>query len=371
MTTESPTVENEVVTTTPVVGNESTQAQAGQNQDAQSGATGSESSAEKDSGAKGPSTALEAAKAALGLPGTAAESPPASEEGSKTPVKAGAEDDKSSAIDKAIADTTLPFHKHPRWKEVTTAAKALETEVGELTPKAQKWDALDAKFQETGLAPQDVGPLFDGGAMLKRAGVLPQEVTDLMKVGAALKLGDREVVRQLAAPVFEAMGLTLVEVLPKDIQDRIEQGALSEDDGRRLANVEFKARQEQALRERAERRIQERDNADNAGALERRIEAASSAWEARVRKTDADWASKEEHIVKAIQELVRQREPQNEKEVVDICQRAYDQVSRIMRTAAPRRAAPVTPTRSGSTTTTAPVPRSSLEAAKIGLTRGQ
>jgi hypothetical protein len=111
--------------------------------------------------------------------------------------------------------------------------------------------------------------------MLKRAGVLPQEVDNLMKVGAALKLGDREVVRQLAAPVFEALGLTLVEVLPKEIQDRIEQGALSEDDGRRLANVEFDARREQSLRERAEKRVQERDNADNAGAMERRFAAAS------------------------------------------------------------------------------------------------
>lgn len=369
MTTNSPTVETEVTPGAPAAGNEA-QVTNGQAQDGQPEAAGSESSTETNSGAKGPSTSLEAAKAALGTAGTAADSPTADKSGTeKRPADAAAEDDKSTAIDKAIADKSVPFHGHPRWKEVTTAAKALESQVGELTPKAEKWDALDARFQQTGLAPEDVGPLFDGGAMLKRAGVLPQEVTDLMKVGAALKLGDREVVRQLAGPIFETLGLQLVEALPAEIQERIEQGALSEDDGRRLAQVQFDARRERTLRERAEQRVQQRDNVDNAAALEQRLTGASAAWEKRVKATDADFGSKEPHIVAAIEALIAQRQPTTEREVVAICQQAYDQVTRIMKSAGGAKPKPVTPARSGSSTTTAPVPRNSLEAARLGLTR--
>lgn len=369
--TDSSIVETGVTTGAPAT--DQGQVQNGQAKDVKPETAVSDSSAEKDSGAKGPSTALEAAKAALGMSGTAADSPSA-DKGTEKQAEPGTEADKASAIDKAIADKTLPFHTHPRWKEVGAAAKALETQaktlegqVGDLTPKAQKWDALDAKFAETGLAPEDVEPLFEGGAMLKRAGVLPQEQQALYKVGAALKLGDREVVRQLASPVFEALGLTLVEVMPKDIQDRIEQGALTEDDGRRLASVEFDARRERALRERAESRVQERDNADNAGRQEKRFTAAAAAWEARVKPTDADWSSKEDHVVKAIEEMMAVRPPQSEKEVVEYCQRAHDQVTRIMRAAKPVTRPSVQPARSGSSTATTPVPKSSLEAARLAL----
>lgn len=371
MTTESPTVEVTDQTASAVAsGNEVAVEQV---KDAKPEAAASESFTEQtDSGAKRPSTSLEAAKAAIGVAGTAGDSPNADKKGTdQRPAESPAENaDKGTAIDKAIADKSVPFHDHPRWKEVTTAAKALESQVGDLTPKAQRWDALDAKFQETGLAPEDVGPLFDGGAMLKRAGALPQEVNDLMKVGAALKLGDREVVLQLAEPVFATLGLQLVPVLPKEIQEQVELGAISEDAGRRMADAEFGARRERVLRERAEQRVSARDTADSAASQQRRFMQASASWEQRVKATDADWVSKEPHIVTAIQALVKQREPTTEAEVVAICQEAYDQVTRILKSAGGAKPKPaMTPARSGSSTTTAPVPRSSLEAAKLAIRR--
>ena len=367
MTTESPAVETELASGSAATSNDVAVTNS-QTTDAQPAtAESQDSSTGQDSGAKGPSTSLEAAKAALEAMGTAADSPPV-DKGTKEQPAAKTEDgDKLSTIDKAIADKSLPFHTHPRWKEVTTAAKALEANVTAMTPKAEKWDALDARFRETGLAPEDVDPLFSGGAMLKRAGVNHQEVGVLMQVGAALKLGDREVFKQLAGKAIEALGLQLVEAIPQDIQERIEQGALSEEDGKRLADVEFNARRERALRERAESRVRERDNADNAVATSRRFEAAATSWENRTKAADADWARKEPFIAEAIQALVRQRPPQNEQEVEVICATAYDQVTRIMRTASPTSRPAVAPARGGSSTATVPVPRSSLEAAKLGL----
>jgi hypothetical protein len=367
MTTDSSAVETELASGQVASSNEG-QLENGQKADVQSVTTeGQDSSTGQDSGAKGPSTSLEAAKAALVEMGTAADSPPV-DKGTKEQPAAKTEGSESlSAIDKAIADKSLPFHTHPRWKEVTTTAKALEASVGVMTPKAEKWDALDARFRETGLAPEDVDPLFSGGAMLKRAGVNHQEVGVLMQVGAALKLGDREVFRQLAGQAIEALGLQLVDAIPKEIQERIEQGAMSEEDGKRLADVEFNARRERALRERAETRVQERDNADNAVATSRRFEAAAASWESRTRAADADWDRKEPFIAEAIQALVRQRPPQNEQEVEAICKTAHDQVTRIMRTATPASRPAVSPARGGSSTATVPVPKSSLEAAKLGL----
>lgn len=366
MSTESSTVENQGSATESMQpGNEGVVDQG--RQDGQPIEAGSDSSTGKDSGAKGPSTSLEAAQQAVKALGTAADSPPAKDGTEKRPAD-GKPQGEPEAAD---ADKSLPFHNHPRWKEVTTAKKALEGQVADLSPKAERWDALDAKFRETGLSSEDVGPLFEGGAMLKRAGVLPQEVDSLMKVGAALKLGDREVVKQLAAPVFEAMGLTLVEVLPKEIREQIEQGAITEDAGRRMADLSFESRRQAQLRERAETRISEVDSQREAQAQSARFQQASWAWEQKTKATDADWDRKEPFIVEAIQALVRQRPPQNTGEVEAICKSAYDQVTRIMRSSAPAHRPAVQPTRgNGSSTETRPQPRSSLEAAKLAVRGG-
>ncbi len=365
MTTESSPVENQAVATGAAEGSNEPAVQNGATTDVGSETTSQDSSTGQDSGAKGPSTSLEAAKKAVEALGTAADSPTAEGETKKGPVEG-----KPEGKPEAEADKSLPFHNHPRWKEVTSAKKALETEVTDLKPKAERWDALDARFRETGMAPEDVDRLFDGGAMLKRAGAQPQEVDTLLKVGTALKLGDREVVKQLAAPVFEALGLQLVEVLPQEIRDQIEQGAITEDAGRRMADLDFQARQEAARRAAAEGQLSQREQEQQAQDLGRRINAASWSWEQRVKATDADWARKEPFIVEAIQAQVALRPPRSEADVEAICQRAYDQVTRIMRTAPVATRPAVTPPRgNGSSTDNRPVPRSSLEAARLAIGR--
>ena len=366
MTTESSPVESQAGATGATEGSNEPQVQNGATTDVGSETTSQDSSTGQDSGAKGPSTSLEAAKKAVETMGTAAESPPAEGEAGKRQAD-GKPEGKPEAAD---ADKSLPFHNHPRWKEVTTAKKALEAEVEGMKPKAERWDALDARFRETGMAPEDVDRLFDGGAMLKRVGVLPQEVDVLMKVGAALKLGDREIVKQLAGPVFESLGLTLAEVLPQDIRDQIESGAITEEAGRRMADLQLEARLQSARRERTEQTLTQKQREDQAQQFQGRIDSAAMAWERKTKATDADWSRKEPFIVEAIKAQVARRAPQSEAEVEAICQAAYDQVTRIMRTSAPVTRPAVSPARgNGSSTDNRPVPRSSLEAAKMALGR--
>jgi hypothetical protein len=323
-----------------------------------------ESSSAEDSGAKGPATALEAVKAALGAK-PAADSPPQAEDPGKAGVVASAPETLTPDA-QAAADKLLPFHNHPRWKEVTTAAKALESQVTELSPKAQRWDAIDARFRETGLAPDDVQPLFEGGASLKRAGATSTEVADLMKVGAALKLGDRQVVQQIAGPIFEALGLQLVETLPAEIAEMVESGAMTEDAGRKMAGLQFNVRAEATRRGIAEKQVEQVTETDKAAAQEAEFTRASASWESRVKSTDADWSRKEPFIVEAIRSRVRLQEPTSPEEVVQICQDSYDQVTRIMKGSGGQRAT-VRPAVGGGSTTVKVAPRNPLEAVRAGL----
>lgn len=321
------------------------------------------SSTTEDSGAKTPESPLAAVQAALKDGKPAAESPPAN--GDSQP-KAEAKPDEKPAEAADEADKALPFHNHPRWKEVTTAKKALEAQVADMTPKAQRMDQLDVMFRETGLSPDDVGPLFDGGALLKRAGVSGTEVADLMKVGAALKLGDRELARQIAGPVFAVLGLQIVETLPPEIQKMVDEGAVSAEAAHRLASSEFSVAAERAKRERAEATIETETQVSRASAFQMRVVQVASAWEDRQSKSDADWSRKAPHVAEAIKVAVQRRPPTSEQEVTEICESALTQVNRILAMAAPRRPT-VTPATGGSTTTVKPVPKTPLEAVRLGL----
>lgn len=321
-----------------------------------------------ESGAKGPASALEAVKAALGEK-PAADSPP--QLTGKEPLKVGADGvvEKPTPEAQAEADKTLPFHNHPRWKEVTTARQAAEATVAEMTPKAQRWDALNDQFLKTGLSGEDVQPLFEGGASLKKAGVTHEEIGNLHKVGVALKLGDREVLRQIAGPVFEALGLQLVEKLPPEIQTMLEEGAVSEEAARTMSGLQFEKRSETARRELVEKRETTRTQQETAVETDARFERRSASWEARVKSTDADWSRKEPFIVEAIKSLLKRNPPSSEEDVEGICQSAYDQVTRVMRASGPARAA-VRPAVGGPSSSAKAAPKTPLEAVQAGLAGG-
>lgn len=318
------------------------------------------SSTTADSGAKTPASPLAAVQAALKGDKPAADSPPAGEGQPKAEAKPG---DKPA---EAKVDDLPPFHEHPRWKEVTTAKKALEATVAEMSPKAQRMDVLDEMFRTTGLSSDDVGPLFDGGALLKRAGVTGTEIADLMKVGSALKLGDRELVRQIAGPVFSVLGLQLVETLPDEIQKMVDEGAVTPEAARRLASTEFSAASEKTRRERLETTIESESRASETQAFQARVVGRAAAWEDRMMKSDADWSRKAPHVAEAIRVAVSRRPPTSDGEVDEICDAALTQVNRILDMATPRKPA-VAPVTGGSTTTVRPVPKSPLEAVRAGL----
>lgn len=318
----------------------------------------------EESGAKSPATPLDAVKAALEKP--AADSPP--QLTGKEPPKVGADGvvEKPTPEAQAEADKLLPFHNHPRWKEVTTARQAAEATVAEMTPKAQRWDALNDQFLQTGLSGEDVQPLFEGGAQLKKAGVTHEELANLHKVGVALKIGDREVFRQVAGPVIEALGLQLVEKLSPEIQTMLEEGAISEDAARQMSELHFGKRTEAARRELVEKRETTKTQQETEAQMGARFERRSASWEARTKSTDADWSRKEPFIVEAIRSQIARKAPATEEEVEAVCQSAYDQVTRVMRASGPAKAT-VRPAVGGPSSTAKAAPKTPLEAVKAAL----
>lgn len=332
--------------------------------------TGTETSpGSESSDAKKPASALDAAKAALGLK-PAADSSTGTGTDQQKPPEAAAGDDKTPAAAKdGDADKDPPpFHNHPRWKEVTKRNRELETANGALTDKAQRWDEIDSRFSKSGLSAEDVGPLFNGGARLKAAGATHDELSNLMAVGTALKLGDRAMVLQIAAPVFAQLGLDLVESLPEDLRRQVDEGAMTEDAAKQLVASNIKAQSESYKRTLAERSVQQRDTQASQQNLSHQILSATGAWEERKSKADADWNLKQASVVEAIISRLRVAGAATEEEALEICEQAYEQVNRIFKAAGgPTRRPAIAPVGGGSPPNAVAVPKSPLEAAKLAL----
>jgi len=258
------------------------------------------------------------------------------------------------------ADKRLPFHQHPRWKQVTGENRTLREQNAALGDKAQRWDVIDGKFRESGLGADDVQPLFDGGAALKRSGATAQEVNDLMRIGVALKVGDIQVIRKIADPVLAALGMTITEVMPEHIRKQVEEGALSEEAGRSLAIAQ---RDKAVLANRAQRAeaafTQERTaQADRDAGL--RMQNAAADWERRAMAADADWSRKAPLIDEAVRELVAYYKPKTPEQAVRICEMALDRINKAQRAfgGGAHKKPAINPATSGSKATVAPDPKS-------------
>lgn len=305
-----------------------------------------------------PKTPIEAAKAGLAKlkPVGQSSSPKAPDPAAKP--EDGAER-KPGETPKAEADKDLPFHNHPRWKQVQADRDALK-------PRAESWDRFEAKLRESGIGQEDVVALLDGGTQLARAGVTSDERLVLFDFAAACKT-DPQRAYQIVEPVFNALRQELGIELPDDLRKRVEEGEVAEDAARRLAQAEASARiaKNQAQRTTEASRAQADANAQaEAG---RQIVAAVTAWEGRQR-SDPDWSAKEKRVVRQIGLLRAAKPPRTTDEAVALCDEALAMVNDDWREMAPRKPE-IKPAASGSTNRVAPEPSTPLEAARQALER--
>lgn len=307
-----------------------------------------------------PATALEAVSAALEGKKPAADSSTAGGETdpAQKPADTQVEDQ----------DKNLPFNNHPRWKQVHGRMKQLEAELPVLSEKAGHWEALQDKFRQTGLDPADVEPLFEGGARLRSVGTTTEEIGQLMAVGAALKLADRQVVMQIAGPVFEALGLGLHEILPEDIRSQVDEGAISEEAAKRMVAAERRAQAEANRRSLLERAESERGQHQRVAETRNAQAQAVAGWEQRIQSTDTDYARKQPFVIEQITMLRDLYKPGTPDQAVRICEMALENVNRIMGTARPQARRPeIRPVVGGNTHTARPVPKTPLEAVSQAL----
>jgi hypothetical protein len=229
----------------------------------------------------------------------------------------------------------LPFHNHPRWKEMISEREALK-------PRAEQYDKI-TNFMHTN-------------------GLTPDEMAEGMHVMALMKQNPVDAYKQLQGYI-EKLAPYTGEVLPPEIKAKVDEGFVDEETAKELAMLKAQrdlseSRQRQADEQRQQQEIMNR---------QRSIHDAVANWEQIEKAKDPDWSAKYEMVMERVNTLLVGNRPQSPDQAIEIARRALSDVNARLRPLAGRNNTIKTPTSSLSSNQARSAPRSLDEVIRMGL----
>ena len=244
-------------------------------------------------------------------------------------------------------EAKLPFHKHPRWKEVLADRDSWKT-------KAREFEEPAKQFQQV-------------QEFMTKSNLTPPEVADGFMVMSLMRNNPAEALPHLRRYITEIELLT-GQRLPDDIQEKVESGMITEDAGKELA----KARIDSATSKSRLEQMTQQQTAERTATANRSVQSAVDSWEQQVKATDPDFGRKRAYVMSIIQATIAGKPMPSAADAVLISQRAYEQVNKDLKSFMPapnRTATPATPRSSdvSSGPGNAAPPKTALDAVKRAL----
>ena len=242
---------------------------------------------------------------------------------------AGEETGDSEASKKDGADdySDVPFNKHPRFKAVITERNNLRGEISTLKPDAERYRNVQTFLDQNGMS--------------------AEEASELLIVGSLIKTNPVEAWTRIK-PRIQALLVAAGEIVPDELQPRVQNGELSHEAALELSRARAKAEAlaaSQSFREQVEaRRSQE--------AMANSLRDTAQAWADDRTTKDPNFSAKMPLLQKEITWLQSQEgKPNTPEGVKDQLARAYKAVNELGQFAAPAPPAPkpraITPVRGG------------------------
>jgi len=281
---------------------------------------------------KKPISLLDAVKRAANRSSDAASSTVETNGASAKDAKSPAPGLDDPAKDKAgsEADQKLPFHNHPRWKEMVAERDAYRTDAGE-------YRKITTFMSQNGLS--------------------NEEVLEGFKVMALMKTNPAEA-HKLISGYKAQLDAFVGEKLPEDIHKKVEEGYIDDDTAKELARLKaekqlFEQRQQYAMQQQAEQARQS-------------IHSTVVNWEQQMKIKDPDWSAKQDLVTDQVRLMMASEQPNTPDEAIALVERAHSIIKDRLARFAPQRR-PVTHVSSAtSSANAAAVPKTLLEAVRLG-----
>ena len=305
--------------------------------DAKQNSTPTSSGAGDQDANKKPASLLDAVKSAVKRSADAGSSTVETNGASADDAKPPALGLDDPAKDKAgsEADQKLPFHNHPRWKEVVSERDAYRSDAGE-------YRKITDYMSSNGLSTSEVAEGFQIMALMKTNPVEAHKKISEYKAKLDVYVG---------------------ESLPEDIQEKLRDGFVDKDTAKELAVLKAeKNLQEQ----RRQHEVQQQAEQASKG-----IYDAVVNWEQQMKVKDPDWSAKKELVTDQAKLLLASEKPSTPEEALALVERANSIIKERLSRFAPQRKPIGHVASSTSSANAAPVPKSLLEAVRLGMSHSR
>lgn len=243
---------------------------------------------------------------------------------------------KDDAASKQKAEDKLPFHNHPRWKQLVQERETFKS-------RSDEYGKIETFMSANRLTPEEVAQGYQVMALIKNN---PVEAYRVLQ-GHLHNL----------APIVG-------ETLPEDIEKKVEMGDVDVESAKELARARahanfLAAQQQQALAE---------QQAQDFNAKQATTRDAVMGWEENMKRRDPDYSAKQKFVMDRVRGVLQTVQPQSPEEALSIVQRAYEDVSKDMSAFIPKRPSTVLMS-SASSVSAQPQPKTLLDVVRIAAAR--
>lgn len=230
----------------------------------------------------------------------------------------------------------LPFHNHPRWKELLSERDSFKA-------RAEQYDKVEQYMTRNQLTPQEVAEGFQVMSLLKHNPVEAYKVLS----GHLSRL----------APIVG-------ESLPEDISKRVDNGDVDIESAKELAKARAQAN---LLAQQQQQGVVERQNQEY-NARQTQVRDAVLAWEGQIKQRDPDYSAKQKFIMDKVRIMIGSEAPNSPHEAIAMVEKAYNDVNESMKSFIPRRSQTVM-TSSSSSVSAQPQPKTLLDVVRTAASR--
>lgn len=213
------------------------------------------------------------------------------EEETETEGEEDAEDEESEEESKA--KDKVPFHNHPRWKEVLKERDEAKGQIEALKPLAETVTALNTFCQENNISEED----FQNALRL-----------------AAMSKKDVKAFRDELNTMLESIDTSMGTRLPADLQKKVDDGVIDEESAKEVAQARMAKKAAEAQAQKASKQT--------ASTTQQVIVSTLDKWETDQKKLDPAYESRKEAFLDRMNALWAQRPPRTAAEAVALAEEA-------------------------------------------------
>ena len=223
-------------------------------------------------------------------------------------------------------DEKLPFHKHPRWREVIAERDSYKAD-------ASQFRAIADYMAQTRLTTDEVNKGFE--------------------IMSALKNNPLKA-REMLADTMRQLDILAGEVLPQDLSQKVDAGDITPDAAKELART----RSELAIAQQQQQAFLAAQQQQTAATAQQGIKSAVDTWEQTVAAKDPDYEAKRQLVFKNIRLAHLENPARTPQEALAIAEAAYKDATETLKGLLPKRGTIKTPTSQQTIAQAKPQPKS-------------